>query len=212
MSKIAVVKQKGGTGASALATTLAIELAKSGETLLVDLDINQQTSLNRLKLRADKLLKFINVSAALILNDGKEAVKESNQYKHTVFDGAATASVSTMIIAKQSDLILIPTGLSKDDLDPNIQLAYELIEEGVNKDKIFIVFNNASGTGSEQRMAREYLEQTSLNVIPGFIENKTCYRQALNVGKVLTEVSFVNPRIKAKELIKNIINQLSDQS
>jgi len=209
MSNIAVIKQKGGTGASALATTLAIELAKSGETLLVDLDPNQQTSLNRLKLRADKHSKYINVKAALVLNDGRDAVKESNQYEHTVFDGAATASVSSIIIAKHSDLILIPTGLSKDDLDPNIQLAYELISEGINTDKIFIVFNNASGTASEQRMAAEYLAQTPLNVMPGVIENKTCYRQALNSGKVLTEVSFVQPRVKAKELVKQIINQLS---
>lgn len=211
MSKIAVIKQKGGTGASALATTLAVELAKKGETLLVDLDPNQQTSLNRLKLRTENFPKLKNVSSALVLKDGKEAITEANQYEHTVFDGAATASVSTLIIAKQSDLILIPTGLSKDDLDPNIQLAYELIENGIDKEKIHIIFNNISGTASERNMAFDYLFQTYLNFFPYFVENKTCYRQALNSGKVLTEVSFVQPRIRAKVLISNIIDKLGEK-
>ena len=156
MSKIAVVKQKGGTGASALATTLAIELTKRGETLLVDLDPNQQTSLNRLKLRWENHPSLINVTSALVLNDGKEAVKESNEYKHTVFDGAATASISTMVIAKSSDLVLIPTGLSRDDLNPNIKLAYELIENGVPKENIYIVFNNVSVTEHEKTMELDY--------------------------------------------------------
>lgn len=209
--KIAVVKQKGGTGASALATTLAVELAKHDNingvditsTLLVDLDPNQQTSVNHLKARLERNNNIPNPLLDFkVINDGKKAVKASNLYTNTVFDGAATASISTGIISQISDLVLIPTGFSKDDLDPNINLAYELMDAGVPSDNIFIVFSNASGTYVEQREAFKYLEQTDVQFIKLVINNKPCYRQALNLGKVLTEVPFLGPKRKAKELIR----------
>ena len=202
--KIAVVKQKGGTGASALATTLAVELAHRTKqaTILVDLDPNQKTSLNRLTTRIDNtsITDYPSLSCKVI-NDGKKAVRTSNNYEHTVFDGAATASLSTGIIAQISDLVLIPTSFSKDDLDPNINLAYELMDFGVPSENIHIVFSNASGTYAEQREAFKYLEQTGIQFIKLVINNKPCYRQALNLGKVLTEVTFPGPKSKAKVLI-----------
>ena len=70
------------------------------------------------------------------------------------------------------------------------------------------MFNNVNGTEHEKKIAGDYLNQTQLNVIPGFIDNKTCYRQALNTGKVLTEASYVGPRVKAKYFIKSIIDIL----
>ncbi len=203
--KIAVVKQKGGTGASALATTLAVELARhrKSSTLLIDLDPNQQTSANRLKMRLTNCDDIHNESSLYFktINDGKKAVKESNDYFHTVFDGAATASLSTGIISQISDLVLIPTGFSKDDLDPNITLAYELMDAGVPCENIYIVFSNASGTYAEKREAFKYLKQTDVKFLELVINNKPCYRQALNLGKVLTEVSFPGPKKKAKQLI-----------
>jgi chromosome partitioning protein len=204
--KIAVVKQKGGTGASALATTLAVELAKLGDSILVDLDPNQQTSVNHLKTRFNSEINpSIHNLHYKVINDGKKAVKASNDYNHTVFDGAATASLSTGIISQVSDLVLIPTGFSKDDLDPNITLAYELMDYGVDKRNIFIVFNNANGTYPEQREAIKYLKQTEVQFMQSVVKNRPCYRQALNAGKILTEVSFPGPKQKAKELIASIL-------
>lgn len=207
--KISVVKQKGGTGASALATTLAVELAKLNDCLLVDLDPNQQTSVNHLKTRFNSDINpTLNNLHYKVINDGKKAVKASGDYEHAVFDGAATASLSTGIISQNSDLVLIPTGFSKDDLDPNINLAYELMDAGVPEHKILIVFSNASGNWNEQREAFKYLKQTDVKFSELVINNKTCYRQALNAGKVLTEVPFPGPKQKAKTLICSLFLML----
>lgn len=210
--KIAVVKQKGGTGASALATTLAVSLLNDNVTCLIDLDPNQQTSANHLAERHRRHLETQKPSNAFhvcakVINDGKKAVRASNKFPHTVFDGAATASISTGIIAQNSDLVLIPTGFGKDDLDPNINLAYELIDSGVEQQRLFFVFCNAQGTKTEESAAFDYLESAELKTLKTVIRNKACYRQALNIGKILTEVSFVGPRVAAKTLIKEILSQ-----
>ena len=75
------------------------------------------------------------------------------------------------------------------------------MDAGVPSENIHIVFSNASGTYVEQREAFKYLEQTDVQFIKLVINNKPCYRQALNLGKVLTEVPFPGPKLKAKQLI-----------
>lgn len=42
-----------------------------------------------------------------------------------IFDGAPAASKTKLQIAKSSQLILLPTGISLDDLEPKVRLAHE---------------------------------------------------------------------------------------
>ena len=45
-----------------------------------------------------------------------------------VIDGAPHSSKMTKEIAESSDIIIIPTGLSLDDLEPTVLLAHELVK------------------------------------------------------------------------------------
>ena len=137
-----------------------------------------------------------------------KALTQADNYDLFIVDGAPTASRSTQEVSKVSDLIIIPTGLAIDDLEPSVVLANNLKKDGISPERICFVFNRASGSEIEYREAQEYLSETSYHLINGRIEDKPCYRQAMNEGRSIIETRYKSPREKADQVIQNIINRL----
>ncbi|MGL4667273.1 MAG: ParA family protein [Saezia sp.] len=206
---ISVVGQKGGAGKSTLARAIATCYASaSWDVKIADLDINQSTSFTWLQRRINNSIEPIIAVEAF--GSATQALKKTNDYDLFIFDGAPTASRTTTEISKASDLIVIPTGLALDDLEPSVVLANNLNREGVESKKICFVFNRASGSELEYCEAKSYLKDTPYFVIDGRIEDKPCYRQAMNEGKSVTEARFKQPREKADIVIQNLINRLEE--
>ena len=58
-----------------------------------------------------------------------KALSEAESLDLLVFDGAPHSTQATKQIASVSDMVIIPTGLTLDDLEPAVLLAHELVKE-----------------------------------------------------------------------------------
>jgi chromosome partitioning protein len=123
-----------------------------------------------------------------------------------IFDGAPAASKTTLQIANNSQLILLPTGISIDDLEPTVRLGHELINEGISKQRIAIVFCRVGDSTSELLDARKYIEQTGYNMIQSSIPDRVAYRRAQDTGRSLAETNFKTLNERAIAIAQEIVD------
>ena len=102
-----------------------------------------------------------------------------------IFDGAPHASMTTRNIAKVSDVILLATGASIMDLNPQIKLVHELTTNGIDESKILFVFNRVGNSMTEYKEVLEYLHETTYRIADGSIAEKTSFRRAFRKVKHL---------------------------
>ena len=195
---ISLISQKGGVGKSALSRLIAVEYAKAGWSVKIgDLDTGQGSTA-KWKARRDQhgIEPEIPVEKYATV---ERAIKDAEHYDLMVLDGPAFAERRGLSMARASELIIMPTGYSLDDMEPQIETAYELEDNGINSDHIVFVFCRTEGSVSEDAAARAYLKKARVNILdPVFLERPSI-RQAHNMGKAASEVSF--PSIKSKILL-----------
>lgn len=181
---IGVVSQKGGVGKSTLCRTLACEFVKKGwKVKITDLDSSQSTSVEWNSRRISRSIhpeisveQFFRVSKALEL---------SQHYDLMILDGAPHATRATLEIAKESQMVILPTGTTLDDMYPTVKLARELHGSGIPFEKICILLSKVGDSALEIQEAREWLHQAGLVVIKGEIPDKTSYKRAQTKAIVL---------------------------
>lgn len=190
--KIGVVGQKGGVGKSTIARLLGTEFSRNEwDTLIADMDTSQQTvgkwNLRRKQIGADPELAvepFATVSQAL---------RRNGKYEIIIFDSAPHATEATKDIAQVADLVVLPVGTSKDDLDPQIMLALELVDTGkVDPKKVVFVLSRVESKSTSVAEAREYLSRTRIafHVFNNVLKESRGYELALNQGYSLTETTY----------------------
>ena len=114
-----------------------------------------------------------------------------------------------MSMAQASDLIIMPTGYSLDDMDPQIETVYELEEKGINSDQIVFIFCRAQGSASEDTAARLYMKKARLNVLDPIFPERPSIRQAHNAGRAASEVSYPSIKSKVLPLVQAIVDKLN---
>lgn len=207
--KIGVIKQKGGVGASTLARMIAVSYSSAQWNVkIADMDTKQGscTRWNSRRL-ANEIEPNINVQQFASVNS---AVSQSNDFDLLVFDGAPHSSKQTLEIAKVSDLILIPTGTSIDDLEPAILLCHELKAKGINMDNVYLVFCRVGNSLSELDESLQYVKQSRYNYFNTVIYEKTAVRRASDEGKSANETKFKTINQTNDALLQNIIDKLTD--
>jgi hypothetical protein len=60
----------------------------------------------------------------------------SRSVRLSVYDAPPHSTAATLRLAQAADLVPLPTGLARDDLEPTVLLAHELIKKNVSKRKI----------------------------------------------------------------------------
>lgn len=206
--KIGVVSQKGGVGKSTIARGIAAAYAKADWNVkIADLDINQSTSF---AWQQRRLQSGIEPTVGVeVFGTVTQALKVADQYDLMVFDGAPTAAKSTVEIAQAADLVVLPTGLSLDDLTPTVTLANTLTSKhGISPDKIAIALCRVGTSEKEMIEAREYLGETPYHALDGHMQEKTAFRRAQDNGLSVIETTYKAPREQADNLIQSIINRL----
>lgn len=202
MAIIAFLSQKGGVGKSTLARAFASEAKKSGLAVkLADLDTQQGTSSDWHRQRLNNGHEA--VGSVEVFKKASEALKLADNFDVLILDGAPRASSASLEIAKKADLVILPSGASRDDLMPTIKLAHELVQKGIPRNQIHIALTRVS-TESEIKDAREYIELSGHNALDGYLPEKPAYRQAQNEGLAVTETRFKTLNIRADQLIKSI--------
>jgi len=204
---IGMVSQKGGAGKSTLARLFARELAKDGFSVkIADLDTQQTTCTDWAADRAEATHEpEIQVQPFGTL---KTALKDAERFDAYILDGRPHSSQQTLEIARAADLVVIPTGQTKDDLRPAVKLAHTIADSGVSEDRVVFALIKTTNSAAELAAARAYLEQTDYLTLDGFIPVSTAYGIAHDNGKTATETPHRSLNDKAERLAQAIINRL----
>lgn len=206
--QIGVVSQKGGVGKSTIARLIAREYAAAGwDVKIADLDIAQATSVNWKQRREQNHIQ--PEIAVEPFRTVTQALKHANVYDLLVFDGKPHSNRETLEIAHESNLVVLPTGLSLDDLVPSVLLAHELLEAGIAIEKMVFALCRVGDRDNEIDEARTYLRKAGYETLVGSLPEKTAYRRASDVGRAASEVSFVSLRQRAEEIAQAVIDRLA---
>jgi chromosome partitioning protein len=207
---VSLISQKGGVGKSALARLLAVEIAKAGWSVkIADLDPAQGTST---KWKARRDVAGIQPDVAVEkFRTVERALKEAEHFDLMILDGPAHAEQGGRSMARASDLVLMPTGYSLDDMEPQIEAAYELEESGIEPARILFVFCRAKGSDAEDAAARSYLTKARMTVLSPVFPELASIRQGHAEGRAASEVPFPKVQEKAIEVAQAIVDQLMKQ-
>lgn len=204
---IGIVSQKGGVGKSTLARLIAREYAQAGwRVKIADLDIQQGTAFSW---QARRLQNELEPPVAVErFGTVAQAMQAAGAYDLTVLDGPPHASMGTRQIAESSDLVLLPTGLALDDLEPSVLLAHELRKTGVGAGRIAFVLSRVGDSEAELDEARAYIAQGGYRCLMTTLPEKTAYRRASDEGRALTETRFASLKARADALVQEVVDLL----
>lgn len=202
MAIIAFVSQKGGVGKSTLSRAFACEAQKNGLSVkLADLDTQQGTSSEWHRQRLNN--GYASVGSVEIFGKVKEALKTADHYDVLILDGAPRASHAITEMANVADLLILPSGASRDDLLPTLLLANELVKKQVDRHKLHLALTRVS-TESEIKDAQDYITQAGHHYLSGYLPEKPAYRQAQNEGLAITETRFKSLNERADRIIQSM--------
>lgn len=203
--KIAILSQKGGVGKSTTARLIAREFALADwRVKILDFDTKQGTCVKwKLRREQNAIEPEIPVETFRTIS---QAMKMDSHYDLLILDGQPHSSSLTLEMAKASDSILLPTGLSRDDLEPTILLAHELANSGIKANKIAVLLCRVGDSEIEITEAKFLIQKAGYNVLDHELSEKTGYRRASDAGKALSEVSHPHLRAKAEKFAQSIIN------
>lgn len=204
---IGFVSQKGGVGKSTLARLVAREYAVNGWNVkIADLDPGQGTSF---KWHNRRLNSKIEPDIAVErFRSVEKALPFSEHYDLFIFDGPAHSNSGTLAIAQASNLVVLPTGLSVDDMEPAVLLSHELIGNGIPKEKIVFAFCRVGESEAELKESQSYVTQAGYSSLDMYLPERTAYRRATDEGKALSECSFPTLKKKADGVAQCIMDRL----
>ncbi len=206
---IGVVSQKGGVGKSTLARMMAREFVTGGmQAKIADLDIQQQTCAKWAGRRGESGLDpEIQVQGFARV---KTALEETHRFPVLILDGKPSASEQTLEIARVSDVVVIPTGQTVDDLHPGVVLAHSLRKQGVPSERILFALFRTTGSEAEDRAAREYIADAGYQALDGGVPIRTAYGAALDRGKTITETPYQSLNARAVRLTQSLIDRMAE--
>jgi len=208
---IGLVSQKGGVGKSTLARLIAREYAPAGwQVKIADLDISQGTSTDWKQRRERSGVK--PDIAVEPFGTVTQALKVTQLYDLVVFDGPPHSMAGTPEIADVSDAIILPTGLSLDDLKPTVLLAHELIQNRIPPDRIMFALCRVGDRENEIVEARAYITRAGYRALEGEMPERTGYRRASDQGRAASETTHPSLRERAERLAQSAINFVSNVS
>lgn len=205
---LAVLSQKGGVGKSTIARLMATAYAGAGwRVKIADFNTKQLDSVGwagvRLKQNAQPKVQaeaFPNV---------RKALTQQTQYDLMVFDGKPSFDAITLDIARESDLVVIPTQVTLDDLDPQVKFAHELLSRGVERADILFVLNKTLDSAASVTDAKGYVEAAGYRCAATDLPVKTGYQLAQNQGRAINESQYPSLNERADALAQEIIDRLS---
>lgn len=205
---VAFVSQKGGVGKSTLARALAREAAYGGLRVKVaDLDTQQGTIVDWHRLRLSLGIEpIVSVEA---FGTAAQALEAATGYDLLIIDGPARTSQATLDIARAADLIVQPSGASRDDLIPAVREFHALTKAGIPKERLAFALNRI-GTPAEEVASRSFLEEAGYSVLAGFLRDRPAYRQAQNTGHSITETRYAGLNDQADTLIQSLIDRVTN--
>ena len=187
------IGQKGGVGKSALARVLAVAAAQQGQRVLIgDFDLEQLSCVEWAATRmAAEIEPEVEARAAKSIKKLRRAAED---YDLLVVDTRGLADELTTDVARESDVVFLPTGTSMDDLRPTLGLAKRLARLRNTGEKIVLVL---SKTGRSERLvdsALALIEESGFSCLSVHWPQRDGFQADLDAGRAGSESS--NPHLK----------------
>lgn len=204
---IGVVSQKGGVCKSSIVRLLSREYADNGwKVKIADMDSRQGTCT-----RWNMLRNASNIEPSIKAEQYRSVKDAINDYNKNdidlmIFDGAPASSNLTLQIAQEADLVILPTGISVDDLEPTVKLAHELSKNNIAHNRIVIIFCRVGDSTLELSEAIQYIDQSGYKVIKPVLPDRVAYRRAQDVGKAVSETNFKSLNKKASKIVQELVS------
>lgn len=195
---ISCLSQKGGVGKSTLARLIATAYAAHDQrTAIMDFNPKQQTSVTWADLRREAGIKpDVHAEVARQAN----RLRTNKNFDVVVADGRPDSPEVTLTIAQTSDLVVIPTSVTLDDLVPQHKFAQELVSLGIPTSKILFVINRTTENELLIQDAIDYLSdefrvaKVTLPYRDSFIR---CHTAGFSVGEIKSAVMGNMSRLAA---------------
>ena len=208
MKTIALIAQKGGTGKTTLALSLAVAAGQARKsTVIIDLD-PQATACNWGDRRKDETPIIIDAQPARLHTALEKA--EAGGVDLAIIDTPARSEQSALAAAKLADLILIPCRPQIYDLEtlPNSK---ELIGLAGGKPAL-VILNAVPARGTRHEQASQAIEGLGLSVCPHAFGQRAAFGDSAALGQAALEYE---PSGKAAAEIQHVymyISQLLDKA
>jgi chromosome partitioning protein len=209
MLTIACLSQKGGVGKSTLCRLIATAYAKAGwRVKIADFNTRQKTSTDWAATRMSAGLEPEVAAEAFTSLKGALA----QDYDLMVFDGRPDSDTSTLEIARVSELVVIPVGVSIDDLQPQARFAHELRSKGIEKRRIVFAINKSVDSLVALEDARDFIQTAGYRVFKTDLPMRTGFQIAQNAGRAIFETAFPSLNERANALTAEVIATIKSLS
>jgi chromosome partitioning protein len=184
MQTIALIAQKGGTGKTTLALSLAVEAALAGQTVLV-IDLDPQASACRWSDRRTFSEEPAVIDAQPARLVAALAKAQQAGVDIAIIDTPARIEQAAAESAKVADLIVIPCKPSILDVE-TVRTTFDLVH-GRTKNSPLVVLNAVPAQGSRAGQAVEAIGAMGLDVCPIHIGQRVAFEYATQSGQTVTE-------------------------
>lgn len=185
---ISFISRKGGTGKTTNAINLATMLHSLGhKVLMVETDTNYTlNTIRKMEIfksgaNEDQLFKIIPSEDALVL-DNLPAYK-SGGYDYIIIDTAGkTTDTSIKKICVNSDLVVIPTSLSQNDLLVTFQTVEDLKHaKDLNLNLKIAILPNRINANMKNKTVTNLLLQLDASILENYVPTRNMYSQCSTI-------------------------------
>jgi len=202
MQTIALLAQKGGTGKTTIALSLAVAASKAGRvSLVIDLD-PQATACNWSDRRKNQTPLVIDAQPSRLPAALQKAAQ--NGVDFVLIDTPARSEQSALAAAKAADLVLVPCRPQAYDLEtiPNTQ---EILALSGNTPALAIL-NAVPARGNRHEQAKNLLDRLGVPVCPHTIGARSAFGDSGALGQTPQEY---DPGGKGAEEIRQVYKYIS---
>lgn len=206
---IGCASQKGGPGKSTIDRALAVAFTNAGwSTKVIDLDIRQGTVTSWLRRRlANNVLPELHVQMCGSVAAG---IAQASSADMIIIDGGPQATDETVAMAQAVNLLILPTGLCLDDLEPTVTLANTLVDKhAIPIERIAFALNKVGNSEVEIAAARTYLGKTRFYTLDGEIPDRPGYRTAHDLGRSIIETPYPSLNKRAGKLVQSAVDRFN---
>jgi chromosome partitioning protein len=203
MQTIALIAQKGGTGKTTMALSLAVAAVQGGRTVAV-IDLDPQASAgNWADRRAMKDAPAV-VSAHVPRLQSVIDTARQNGVDLLIIDTPGKSEQAALAAAKAADLVLIPCRPQIYDIE-TLSATKEIIDLAGGR-PAFVILNAVPPQGRRHEEAQAAIEGISLAVCPAAFIQRAAFGDAPNAGQSASEYE---PCGKAAQEIEQVYKFIS---
>ena len=204
MDVVAVVAQKGGTGKTTLAVSLAVAAEHAGRTVgVVDLDPQASASNWGDRRETDSPVVVSTQPARLghVLNAAREQGADL-----LLIDTPPRAEQAAMAAVKAAEFVIIPCRPAIYDLE-TVATTVELVRFAGDK-PVTVVLNGVSPRGPKREQATEVLTTMGLRVCPTALGYRAVFDHASALGLSAQEYEPRGKAAREIELVHKFVSKL----